>query len=286
MADSPSDRGQKAPTGKAATAGKGLAGATDRMTIIGIGGALTCVVLSMMLDGGSPLVLFKPAPLVLVWGGTLAASMAGVMRSDVRVVRSVMKQATRSPQRVPGEDIGRIVGLAEVARREGLLALEKASADVSDPFFKKGIELTVDGTDPEEVREVMEGEIDALRERHKAGAKFFTDMGGFSPTLGILGTVIGLVHVLGNLSTPSALGPAIASAFTATLWGVLMANLVWLPIANKLHRASELEVQNRKLVLDGILAIQAGSSPRMIEARLLAYLPQSSRESLRKKKAA
>ncbi len=258
----------------------------DRMTLIGIGAALACVVMSMVLDGGSPVTLFKPAPLILVWGGTLAASIAGVMRADVKTIRSVMKRATRGDSHSPGENIEQIVSLAEVARREGLLALEKASEGITDPFFKKGIELTVDGTDPEEVREVMEGEIDGLRERHKAGAKFFTDMGGFSPTLGILGTVIGLVHVLANLSTPGALGPSIASAFTATLWGVLMANLIWLPIANKLRRISELEVQTRRLVLEGILAIQAGSSPRMIEARLLAYLPQQQRESVRRKKAA
>ena len=137
------------------------------------------------------------------------------------------------------EHIARLVELAEVARREGLLALEKAATEVEDPFFKRGIEMTVDGNDPEEIREILEAEIHSLQQRHKAGAKFFSDMGGFAPTLGILGTVIGLIHVLANLSNPAVLGPAIAEAFTATLWGVLTANLFWLPISNKLKRASE-----------------------------------------------
>jgi chemotaxis protein MotA len=137
--------------------------------------------------------------------------------------------------------------------------------------------MTVDGNDPEEIRDILEGEIDALRERHKVGAKFFADMGGFAPTLGIIGTVVGLIHVLGNLSNPDALGPAIASAFTATLWGVMSANIVWIPIANKLKRSSQHEVQGRRLILDGILAIQAGNSPRMVQAKLQAYLPPKDR---------
>jgi chemotaxis protein MotA len=125
----------------------------------------------------------------------------------------------------------------------------------------------------------MEGEIIAMKERHKAGAKFFGDMGGFSPTLGIIGTVIGLIHVLANLSNPNVIGPAIGSAFTATLWGVLAANLLWLPISNKLKRASELEVHHKKMILDGLLAIQAGSSPRLIQTRLQSYLSTAERSS-------
>jgi chemotaxis protein MotA len=264
---------------------KGI-GKPDTLTRTGIIFALICVVLSMMLDGGNPAVLFKLPALVLVFGGTIAASIAGVVKADAKNVRSTVKKAFKSTVRDPDEDIQRMVGLAEVARREGLLALERAAEGVEDPFFKKGIELTVDGTDPEEIRDIMEGEIESQRERHQAGIKFFTDMGGFSPTLGILGTVIGLVHVLANINSPGTLGPAIASAFTATLWGVLMANLVWLPISNKLRRVSELEINSRRLVLDGILAIQAGSSPRMIEARLLSYLPQKERAAVQRKKAA
>jgi chemotaxis protein MotA len=184
------------------------------------------------------------------------------------------------------EHIGRLVELAEVARREGLLALEKAATEVDDPFFKRGIEMTVDGNDPEEIRDILEGEIHSLEQRHKAGAKFFNDMSGYAPTLGILGTVIGLIHVLANLSNPQVLGPAIAEAFIATLWGVLSANLFWLPISNKLKRSSQQEAQGRRLVMDGILAIQAGNSPRMVQSKLLSYLPPKDREDVRTQKAA
>jgi chemotaxis protein MotA len=250
----------------------------DRLTPIGIGAALVAIVASMVLDGGSPAALLRPPALILVFGGTVAASVAGVMRRDVKQVKEVVKQAFGTVDHDPDEDIARLVRLAEVARREGLLALEKASSEIDDPFFRKAVEMTVDGVDAEEIREVLEAEIDGLRERHRMGIKFFTDMGGFAPTLGILGTVIGLVHVLASLNNPGTLGPAIASAFTATLWGVLSANIFWLPISNKLKRASELEVHAKHLVLDGVLAIQAGSSPRMVQARLQAYVAPKDRK--------
>lgn len=258
----------------------------DKVTPKFIAGALAVILISLFLDGSNPVILIKPAPLILVVGGTICASFAGIMRKDSKTVRGVLRAAFKSPVRDPAEDISKMVHLAEVARRDGLLALEAAASDVDDPFFRKGIEMTVDGTDPDEIREILEGEIAALKARHRAGAKFFTDMGGFSPTLGILGTVIGLVHVLANLSTPKALGPAISSAFTATLWGVLLANIVWLPIANKLKRVSELEVYSKELILEGILAIQEGSSPRMIEAKLQSYIPPKERTNLREKKSA
>ncbi|MGC8463486.1 MAG: motility protein A [Acidimicrobiales bacterium] len=248
-----------------------------KFTMVSIAAALGAIFVAMFMDGSNPMVLFKPAPLILVFGGTTFASLAGFLRSDVKNFKAVLSKAVSGSPDSPDEDITRLVALAEVARREGLLALEKAAADIDDPFFRRGVEMTVDGNDPEEIRDIMEGEIEALRERHKVGAKFFADMGGFAPTLGIIGTVVGLIHVLGNLSNPDALGPAIASAFTATLWGVMSANIVWIPIANKLKRSSQHEVQGRRLILDGILAIQAGNSPRMVQAKLQAYLPPKDR---------
>lgn len=257
----------------------------DRFTLYAIGGAMVAILLSMILEGSSPAALIKPAPLILVFAGTLAASVAGFMRSDVKNLKAVMGKALGATQERADGDISRLVGLAEVARREGLLALDKAAGEVEDPFFRRGLEMTVDGNDPEEIRDILEGEIDAMRDRHRSGAKFFSDMGGFAPTLGILGTVIGLIHVLANLANPSVLGPAIADAFTATLWGVLSANIFWLPISNKLKRSSELEVRSRRLILDGILAIQAGNSPRMVQAKLQSYIPPKDRISDAKEKA-
>ena len=250
----------------------------DRMTPIAVGGALAAVFVAMLLDGSNPAVLFKPAPLILVFGGTIMASMAGFMKNDVTKIKDVVRQAIGSPEPDPDENIARLVHLAEVARREGLLALEKAAEEVDDPFFKKGIEMTVDGVDAEEIEEILEGEIAALRERHRMGTKFFADMGGYSPTLGIIGTVVGLIHVLGSLSDAAAIGPAIGSAFTATLWGVLAANVIWLPISNKLKRATDLEVNGKRMVVDGLLAVQAGNSARMVQARLQAYLSPRDRD--------
>lgn len=252
-------------------------GKPDRTTLFGVLGALVILLVSMVLEGSSPTSLLKPAPLLLIFGGTVAASAAGFFGRDVKSMPAVMKRAMSGAPTPAAAEIERMVALAEVARREGLLALEKAAAEVTDPFFRKAIELTVDGTDPEEVEDILERELESLRERHRVGAKFFADMGGFSPTLGILGTVVGLIHVLGSLSTPGKLGPAIAEAFVATLWGVLAANLIWLPVSNKLKRLSEMEVHSKRLVLDGILAIQAGHSPRMVQARLFSYLPPADR---------
>jgi len=249
----------------------------DRMTPIAVGGALGAVLFSMVMEGSNPMVLFKPAPLILVFGGTLMAAAAGFMKSDVTNIKNVIKQAMGTPEHDAEEDIARMVQLAELARREGLLALEKAASEVDDPFFRKGVELTVDGMDPEEIEDVMEGELRAIKERHRAGAKFFQDMGGLSPTLGIIGTVVGLIHVLGSLNNPNTIGPAIGSAFTATLWGVMAANVFWLPIANKLKRATELELHGKRMIMDGLLAVQAGNSPRMIQARLQSYLSPKDR---------
>jgi chemotaxis protein MotA len=235
--------------------------------------------MAMLVDGSSPTLLFKPAPIILVFGGTLAASAAGFMKTDISSIKDVIKQAFGVKVLEPKAEIERMMHLAEVARREGLLALEKAATEIEDPFFKKGIEMTVDGVDSEEIEATLEGDIEATAERHKMGAKFFSDMGGFSPTLGIIGTVVGLIHVLANLNNPNEVGPAISSAFTATLWGILAANLLWIPISNKLKRATEIELHMKKMILDGLLAVQAGSSPRTVQARLQSYLASTEREN-------
>ena len=250
----------------------------DRLTPIAVGGALACVFLAMMMDGSNPAVLFKPAPLVLVFGGTIAVGAAGFMKRDLKSMKDILKSAFGVPDPNTEEDIESIFQFASIARKDGLLALEAASKDVTDPFLKQCVQLAVDGTDPEEMQDILEGEIDANEEHLKMGAKFFQDLGGFSPTLGIIGTVVGLIHVLQNLNDPSTIGGAIGSAFTATLWGVMAANVFWLPIANKLKRAAQIEVARKRMIVDGMLAVQAGSSPRMIKARMEAHLPPTAKE--------
>jgi chemotaxis protein MotA len=250
----------------------------DRLTPMAIGAALLCVIVSMVMDGGNPAVLFKPAPLILVFGGTFAVSFAGILKRETKSVRTVFKQAMGGSVVDMDVAIDTIVDLSKVAKSSSVMALENSVRDVDDRFLQLGVQLVVDGLSSEEIREILEGEIEAMEERHKAGAKFFTDMGGFAPTLGILGTVIGLVHVLGSLSNPGALGPAIASAFTATLWGVLSANLFWLPISNKLHRISETEARVKLMQMEGLLAIQAGGSSRVVRTRMETFLPAGARD--------
>jgi chemotaxis protein MotA len=184
------------------------------------------------------------------------------------------------------ETIGEIVTLAERARREGLLSLEDDVAAVKDDFLRDGLQAAIDGTDPEDLRGILLDRIDAKKAADKVGSKFFTDMGGYAPTIGIIGTVISLVHVLENLSEPGQLGHMIAAAFVATLWGVLSANMMWLPLAARLKRLSELEIGQMTLVVEGIISIQSGANPRLVQQRLSSLVPASESEAESAKRAA
>ena len=174
-------------------------------------------------------------------------------------------------------EVDRLVDFAERARREGLLALDDAVQQIDDPFVRKGMQLVVDGTDPEVVREILEAELDGMAARHKAGAAPFVQAGGFAPTLGVLGTVMGLVHVLENLDDPSSLGHSIAGAFIATLYGVGAANVVFLPIGNRLKVLSQQELELKTMTIEGILALQAGENPRLVADRLMTFVPPEQR---------
>jgi chemotaxis protein MotA len=170
-----------------------------------------------------------------------------------------------------------LVSLAEQARREGLLALDAKVAEIDDDFTRKGLQLVVDGSDPDLVREVLEAEIEGMEARHAKGSGMFEKAGGFAPTIGIIGTVMGLVHVLENLSAPSTLGPSISSAFLATLLGVASANVVFLPVAYRLKALSAAEVELRMVTIEGILSVQAGDNPRIVSEKLLSYVSPAER---------
>jgi len=242
-------------------------------TLIGLGVAFGAIFVAIFLEGASPMAIILIPPILLVLGGTFGAAMAGSMMRDTKRVGSWFRTVLLAKVAPADEVVDTVVKLAERARREGLLALEDAARDVDDDYLRKGLELAIDGTDPEELREILESQLDAKRREDRLGARFFTDMGGYSPTIGIIGTVIGLIHVLGNLSEPDKLGHLIAGAFVATLWGVMMANVVWLPFGKKMARLSELECQKMELIIEGILAIQAGSNPRVVAQRLRSLLP-------------
>lgn len=245
----------------------------DPATLIGIVVAFGAIFTAMILEGGTPMEIILIPPLLLVFVGTLGAGMAGGLLSDVLSAFAALKNAMLAKPTAADATVETVVKLAESARREGLLALEGAVQDVDDPFLKQGLQAAIDGADPEELREILYAQIDTKRAADKQAAKFFADMGGYAPTIGIIGTVLGLVSVLKNLSQPDKLGELIASAFVATLWGVLSANVMWLPIANRLRRLSEVECHQMEVVVEGVLAIQSGTSPRVVQQKLQSYLP-------------
>jgi chemotaxis protein MotA len=244
----------------------------DPAAIIGVGMALGAIVVSLIMDGGNIGSMILIPPMILVFGGTIGAAIAGGMMPDLKRFPKNLIRAFTSMQVSPATNVSIIVAMAEKARREGLLALEADVAAVEDPFLRRALEMAVDGTDADEVADILGAEVDAKRAADASAAKLFQDMGGFAPTIGIIGTVLGLIHVLGNLGDPSTLGEKIASAFVATLWGVLTANVFWFPIANRLKRVSEVECEQMEMTIEGVLAIQAGSNPRLVAQKLNSML--------------
>jgi chemotaxis protein MotA len=244
----------------------------DRATPIGIGLALAAILGANILEGGNPMSLLLVPPMILVIFGTLGAGIAGCTLADMKSSLAALKSAMGYKATPPAELVPVVVDLADKARRGGLLTLEDAVAEMDDEFLKKGVSLAVDGTDAEEIREILEAESTAKRKKAKQDAKFYNDMGGYAPTIGIIGTVMGLVHVLENLSEPDKLGHLIAGAFVATLWGVMTANVVWLPIGSRITRIGDLEAARMEVVIEGVLAVQAGSNPRVVAQRLESLL--------------
>src|SRR3954462_3501913 len=235
------------------------------------------LLVTMILEGSSPMAIILLPPLLLVFGGTFGAAIAGSAMADVKKIGGWFKQALLPPKVPPITDrIQTLVTLAEKARKEGLLALEAQVKEIDDPFLKRGLQMGIDGTDPEELRAVLEGEIAAKKGEDKVAAKFFNAMGGYAPTIGIVGCIVGLINVMGNLSDPESLGPMIAAAFVATLWGVMAANFWFLPMGAKILRVSELQAARMELLVEGITEIQAGTSPRAVRQKLPSMVPPSS----------
>lgn len=251
----------------------------DAAPAIGIAGAFAVVVTANLMEGGNPMSLLLGPPLLLVFGATILVSIAGGTMADAKGVIGSLKRAFTGKVEPAHTMIPEVVSLAERARREGLLALEESVQKLDDPFLAKGVTMAIDGTDPEELRDILEGEVYAKKAADKQGAKFFADAGAYAPTIGIVGTVMGLVHVLENLAAPEELGHLIAGAFVATLWGVTSANVIFLPLANRLKRLSELECARMELAIEGVAAIQSGSNPRIIAQKLRSLLPSGQQDA-------
>lgn len=247
-------------------------------TIVGVIIAIGCLVLGFTMDGGTLAAIISPTAALIVFGGTIGATTMCFSLQEIKSIPKLLKIALFQKLTDEVVLIEQLVDLSDKVRREGILYLDKQLQYFDDSFMRKGIQLVVDGTDPELVRLIMETEMYAIQERHKIGSSIFETAGGFAPTMGIIGTVLGLVHVLGNLESPETLGPAIALAFIATLYGISSANILWLPIAAKLNNYNKKEDMTRELILEGILSIQAGYNPVLVRERLTAFLKPKKRK--------
>ena len=245
----------------------------DPATIIGIVIAFGALLAMMTMEGATLTAILLPAPMILVFGATIAVGIASTTIPDaIQAVKS-LPRAFKGVKFKPQETIDQVVELAEVARRQGLLALEQEADKIKDPFLKSALQGVADGMDAEDLAIMLEDQVATQERADRQAAKFFTSMGGYAPTIGIIGTVVSLTHVLENLSDPGSLGHSIAAAFVATLWGVLSANFLWLPIGTRLIRLVELDVQRMTIIVEGILALQAGNQPRVVGERLRALVP-------------
>jgi chemotaxis protein MotA len=250
----------------------------DSSTLIGILAGFASLIVGFIIEGGSVLSLFGFSALVIIIGGTIGTLITSFSLKDVFRIIVLMKEAmTTSPG--PTKDLlAEMVSFAEKARREGLLALENDIENLKDRFLSKGIRMVVDGVDPAVVRSTLENDTDLFEQRKKEDAAIFEAAGGFSPTIGIIGTVMGLVLVLANLGgDASELGHSIAAAFIATLYGVGLANLFWLPVANKLKLKIKRDVLERECIMTGLQSLQAGDNPALMKERLASYLGEDAK---------
>lgn len=244
----------------------------DRISVLGLIIGLAAIVGGQVLEGGHVSSLVQPTAFLIVIGGTVGAVMLQspqrVVMRGVRMVKWVWYPPVINHQQL----ITLITNWGQVARREGLLALENQIGVQKDAFLKKGLQLLVDGAEPQRIREALDVDILTFEDGQRQAARIWESAGGYSPTIGILGAVMGLIHVMENLSDPSKLGAGIAVAFVATIYGVGLANLVLLPIGNKLKAIVARQVKVREMIVDGLIGIANGDNPRIIESRLRGYV--------------
>jgi chemotaxis protein MotA len=245
----------------------------DPATAIGLVVGFAAIIGSMIMEGGNPAALIAPPALLLIFVGTLGAVMAGSTLPGTIAAFKWLIHAFTAKKPDLESVVEPLVKMAEKARREGLLALESEMETIDDPFMRRGLQMAVDGTDPDDLFEILAAEVKAKKASAGAGASFWTDAGGYSPTIGIIGTVMGLVHVLENLSQPDKLGHLIAAAFLATLWGVLSANVMFLPWGKRIKVVGAAEAMRMELIIEGVLAIQAGANPRVVQTKLRSKMP-------------
>ncbi len=244
----------------------------DIATILGLVLGIGSLIVSFLMEGGHLSALVQIPAMILVIVGTFGAAAITTSVKSLTNIPSLLKIAFFEAPMDTRQLIDLISDLAQKARKNGLLSLEKDLDKIKEPFLKKAIQLAIDGFETNKIREILEIEMAYMEERHKAGAMFFNKLGGFSPTLGIMGTVLGLIHALGNMESSSNMASAIASAFIATLWGVAMANLIYLPISDKLKHKHQSEALYLEIITEGVISLAMGDNPRVIRMKLISFL--------------
>ena len=241
----------------------------DIATVVGIIAALVSLGIGIGANLGS---MIDTNSIFIVVGGTIAALLIANPLPDVINMGGVYKNAIFNKPTVPTELIEKIVGFAETARREGILALEQAVEEGDDAFLSQGVRLAVDGTEPDLIMDILETELQFIEERHKSGQSMIAAMGDAAPAFGMIGTLIGLVIMLKNMDDPAAIGPGMAIALLTTMYGAIISNVLLGPIAKKLKTITEKELLAKRMIIEGIMAIQSGDNPRIVEHKLSVFL--------------
>ena len=253
-------------------------------TLIGLVLGMICILAAIVILGDmnpAAIIEFVDGPSVfIVFGGTLAAGLISCKLPKFISYMKAIGITLKPPVMDPVSAIGTIVSLANTARKEGVLALEESAANMDDQFLKKGIMLIVDGTDPELVKEILETELSYIEERHGGGAMFYENLAAYAPSWGMMGTMVGLVLMLGQLEDPDTLGPMMAVALITTFYGAIVANYLCNPVSAKLKDISKEEVLFKMVLINGMLSIQAGENPRIIEEKLKSFLAPALRNSV------
>lgn len=252
----------------------------DIATVIGLGAGIIMVLVTIV-SGGQVAGFFSLPSLILVLGGTIAATLINFRMRDVMTVLTIVRNVFQQDAPEPDRLIEKIIGIARVARREGILALESQVSTLGDSFLERGVQLAIDGVAPETMKDILTTDIQVMQERHALGQSVITAMAAFAPAFGMIGTLIGLIQMLATLQEPSEIGKGMAVALLTTLYGALLANLVFLPILGKLKVRTALEVLHRELIIDGILSVQGGEHPHILEQRLKAFLSPEARERVK-----
>lgn len=249
----------------------------DLGTVIGVVVAFVAVAAAIVLGGGNPMALIDVASIVVVFGGSAGAVICAFPLARTLTAHKFVLKAVFGQTADPAIAIKDLVKYAEIARREGILSLENHVSDMKDEFIVRGIKMAIDGTDPELIKVIMETELEGMMTRHMQGKLVLDQFGKYAPAFGMIGTLLGLIFMLGSMEDPSTIGPSMAVALITTLYGAVIANAFAGPIGDKLYAKDQDEILLKTIIIAGVMSIQSGDNPRVVESKLLTYLPPSRR---------